>query len=89
MQCSAKSRHEVIGSSTNEFESPPFFLGIHLNAPSKLSIIEGGPSVAIDITSTIPITCPGVTSNKPDKNCCVEIQVRHKFVDINYHFIDE
>ena len=75
LQCSAQAKHDIIGSSTAELESSPFFLGIKLVSTPQLIIEESGLPKSIQITSTIPITCQK-SSSVDSKGCCIDIQVR-------------
>ena len=74
VQCSAVVRHDVIGSSTEEVESSPFFLGLKVITPSQVSIKEGGQPAHIKIKSTIPVTCLR-SSSASHSQCCLDIQV--------------
>ena len=74
LRCSAMARHDVIGSSTHDMESPVFFLGVTSHSPSQLTVTEGGPPVPIEFSSTIPITCFG-SSSVNSKPCCIDLQV--------------
>ena len=74
LQCSAQAKHDIIGSSTAELESSPFFLGIKIVSPPQLIIEESGLPKSIQITSTIPITCQK-SSPVDSTGCCIDIQV--------------